>query len=121
MVDTYLAGTHLKDLFHLRTPFEIPEESRFEHMHIVAGSGHGKTQTLQYFIARDLEEVARGDKSVVVIDSQGDLINTILKATVLPPEKIVLIDPEDIAFPVSLNLFSVGQDRLQNYGGLVPI
>jgi hypothetical protein len=118
VVDTYLAGTHLKELFRLRTPFEIPEESRFEHMHIVAGSGHGKTQTLQYFIARDLEEVARGDKSVVVIDSQGDLINTILKAKVLPPEQIVLIDPEDIAFPVSLNLFSVGQDRLQNYGDL---
>jgi hypothetical protein len=118
VVGTYLAGTHLKDLFRLRTPFEIPEESRFEHMHIVAGSGHGKTQTLQYFIAKDLEAVARGDKSVVVIDSQGDLINTILKAKVLPPEQIVLIDPEDIAFPVSLNLFSVGQDRLQNYGDL---
>ncbi|MBT2132358.1 helicase HerA domain-containing protein [Aliiroseovarius lamellibrachiae] len=118
VVDTYLAGTHLKSLFHLRTPFETPEASRFEHMHIVAGSGHGKTQTLQYFLARDLEDVALGNKSVVVIDSQGDLINTILKAKTLPPEKIVLIDPEDIAFPVSLNLFSVGQDRLQNYGDL---
>jgi hypothetical protein len=118
VVDAYLAGTHLKTLFSLRTPFEIPEQSRFEHMHIVAGSGHGKTQTLQYFIAKDLEDVARGDKSVVVIDSQGDLINTILKAKTLPPEQIVLIDPEDITFPVSLNLFSVGQNRLQNYGAL---
>jgi len=118
VVDAYLSGTLLKELFRLRTPFAIPEESRFEHMHIVAGSGHGKTQTLQYFIARDLQEVARGDKSVVVIDSQGDLINTILKAADLPPEKIVLIDPEDIAFPVSLNLFSVGQDRLESYGDL---
>jgi hypothetical protein len=118
VVDTYLAGTHLKELFRLRTPFEIPETSRFEHMHIVAGSGHGKTQTLQYFLANDLEDVVRGDKSVVVIDSQGDLINTILKAKTLPPERIVLIDPEDIAFPVSLNLFSVGQSRLENYNAL---
>ena len=118
VVDTYLAGTRLKELFQLRTPFEIPESSRFEHMHIVAGSGHGKTQTLQYFIAKDLEEVARGDKSVVVIDSQGDLINTILKAKTLPPEQIVLIDPEDIGFPVSLNLFSVGQGRLETYNPL---
>ena len=118
VVDTYLAGTHLKELFQLRTPFEIPENSRFEHMHIVAGSGHGKTQTLQYFLANDLEDVARGDKSVVVIDSQGDLINTILKAKTLPPEQIVLIDPEDIEFPVSLNLFSVGQDRLASYNAL---
>jgi len=118
VVDTYLAGTRLKELFRLRTPFEIPESNRFEHMHIVAGSGHGKTQTLQYFLARDLEDVVRGNKSVVVIDSQGDLINTILKARTLPPERIVLIDPEDITFPVSLNLFSVGQDRLTSYGDL---
>ncbi len=118
VVDTYLRGTYLKELFALRTPFNIPEERRFEHMHMVAGSGHGKTQTLQYFIAKDLDDVARGDKSVVVIDSQGDLLNTILKAKTLPPEKIVLIDPEDIGYPVSLNLFSVGQDRLEGYDPL---
>ena len=118
VVDMYLGGTILKDLFTLKTPFSIPEERRFEHMHIVAGSGHGKTQTMQYFIAKDLEDVARGDKSVVVIDSQGDLINNILKAKTVPPEQIVLIDPEDIAYPVSLNLFSVGQDRLQSYNDL---
>ena len=118
VVETYLRGTYLKELFTLRTPFTIPEDRRFEHMHMVAGSGHGKTQTLQYFIAKDLEAVARGDKSVVVIDSQGDLLNTILKAKTLPPEKIVLIDPEDIQYPVSLNLFSVGQDRLESYDPL---
>lgn len=118
VVETYLAGTLLKELFRLKTPFTIPEKSRFEHTHIVAGSGHGKTQTLQYFIARDLEEVARHDKSVIVIDSQGDLINTILKAKTVPADRIVLIDAEDINFPVSLNLFSVGQDRLDNYDNL---
>lgn len=118
VVDAYLQGTRLKALFALKTPFDIPEERRFEHMHIIAGSGHGKTQTLQYFISKDLEDVARGDKSVVVIDSQGDMIRTILGAKVLPPERIVLIDPEDIEFPVALNLFSVGQDRLDGYTAL---
>ncbi len=118
VVEMYLSGTLLKELFTLKTAFTIPEDRRFEHMHMVAGSGHGKTQTMQYFIAKDLEDVARGDKSVVVIDSQGDLINNILKAKHLPPEQIVLIDPEDIAFPVSLNLFSVGQSRLASYGDL---
>jgi len=118
VVETYLAGTVLKELFRLRTPFTIPEKSRFEHTHIVGGSGHGKTQTLQYFIARDLEDVARHDKSVIVIDSQGDLINTILKAKTVPPDRIVLIDAEDINFPVSLNLFSVGQERLKHYDDL---
>ena len=64
IVDTYLRGTRLKELFRLRTPFAIPEERRFEHTHIIAGSGHGKTQTLQYFISKDLEAVARRDRSV---------------------------------------------------------
>lgn len=118
VVEAYLQGTRLKALFALKTPFAIPDEARFEHTHIVAGSGHGKTQTLQYFIANDLADVAQGDKSVVVIDSQGDLIRTIVAAKHLPPERIVLIDPEDIAFPVSLNLFSVGQERLDKYNAL---
>lgn len=118
LVDTYLAGTHLKELFTLRTPFEIPEKNRFEHTHLVAGSGHGKTQTLQYMISKDLADVAQGVKTVIVIDSQGDLINTILRAKPLPPEQIVLIDPEDIGYPVALNLFSVGQERLASYGEL---
>ncbi|WP_342069773.1 type IV secretory system conjugative DNA transfer family protein [Yoonia algicola] len=117
-VDTYLKGTLLRDLFDLRTPFEIPAELRFEHTHMVAGSGHGKTQTLQYLIAKDLPDVAAGAKSVVVIDSQGDLIGNILRAKVLDPEDIVLINPEDIAYPVSLNLFSVGQERLDAYSPL---
>ncbi|WP_371229877.1 ATP-binding protein, partial [Roseovarius sp. 2305UL8-3] len=118
VVETYLRGTHLKALFWLKTPFTIPDERRFEHMHMVAGSGHGKTQTLQYFISKDLEAVARGDRTIIVIDSQGDLINTILAAKTLPPEQIVLIDPEDIGYPVCLNLFSVGQHRLDSYSPL---
>ncbi|WP_323771755.1 helicase HerA domain-containing protein [Antarctobacter sp.] len=118
VVEVFLKGTRLKELFRLRTPFEIPENRRFEHTHIVAGSGHGKSQTLQYFIGRDLEEVARADKTVIVIDSQGDLIGNLLRARTLPPERIVLIDPEDIGYPVSLNLFSVGQERLADYGDL---
>lgn len=117
-VEAYLAGTRLRAAFDLRTPFAIPEDRRFEHMHIVAGSGHGKTQTLQYLIGKDLEGVARGEKSVLVIDSQGDLIRTILAAKHLDPDQIVLIDPEDIGYPVSLNLFSVGQDRLASYNPL---
>ncbi|MFZ7093730.1 type IV secretory system conjugative DNA transfer family protein [Primorskyibacter sp. 2E233] len=118
VVDVYLKGTRLKTLFGLRTPFEIPEARRFEHTHMVAGSGHGKTQTLQYFISEDLKDVAKGQKSVIVIDSQGDLIQNLLAARTLPPERVVLIDPEDIGFPVSLNLFSVGQDRLADYDPL---
>lgn len=118
VVETYLRGTPLERLFSLKTPFAIPEQVRFEHTHLVAGSGHGKTQTLQFLLANDLQDIARGEKSAVVIDSQGDLIRTILAAEHLPPERIVLIDPEDIEWPVALNLFSVGQERLSEYSPL---
>ena len=118
LIETYLKGTPLRDAFRFRSPFSIPDDRRFEHLHMVAGSGHGKTQTLQYLIAQDLPQVVQGERSVVVIDSQGDLINTILQHADLPPERIVLIDPEDIAWPVSLNLFSVGQERLAGYDAL---
>ncbi|PHP65442.1 hypothetical protein CSC94_18965 [Zhengella mangrovi] len=116
--EVYLKGTALFDLFALKAPFGIPESMRFEHTHIVAGTGHGKTQTLQYHIVRDLEDIARGEKTVIVIDSQGDLIKNLKAARTLRPERIVLIDPEDIAYPVCLNLFSVGQERLAAYSAL---
>lgn len=123
LVSTYLGGTPLLDLFDQVVPFTIPTETRFEHHHIVAGSGHGKTQTLQYLIGHDLEAVARGERSVVVLDSQGDLIRTIsglaefAEGGILA-DRIVIIDPTDVEWPVSLNLFDVGIERLQGYAPL---
>ncbi len=120
LVGTYLGGTPLQNLFAGEETFVIPLSARFEHHHIVAGSGHGKTQTLQYLIGEDLEAVKRGERSVVIIDSQGDLINTIGKLNVFAPgeplhDRICIIDPADIEYPVSLNLFDVGQERLSGY------
>lgn len=123
LVSTYLAGTPLLPLFDQTLDFTIPTKTRFEHHHIVAGSGHGKTQTLQYLIAHDLEAVAEGKRSVVVLDSQGDLIRTISSLKCFAPgeplhERVVIIDPSDIEYPVSLNLFDVGMDRLAGYAPL---
>src|SRR4051812_8068470 len=66
-------------------PLGIPDSSRFEHTMLLAGSGHGKTQTLQHLIASDLPEVAKGNCSVIVIDSQGDMIKNILHLQMLAP------------------------------------
>jgi hypothetical protein len=120
LVGTYLGGTPLTRLFEGTLPFVIPQATRFEHHHIVAGSGHGKTQAVQYLIANDLDAVARGAASIVVLDSQGDLIRTISHLQQFAPgeplhERICIIDPADVEYPVSLNLFDVGIDRLKNY------
>ncbi len=123
LVSTYLGGTPLLPLFDQTLDFTIPPKTRFEHHHIVAGSGHGKTQTLQYLIAHDLEAVTDGNRTVIVLDSQGDLIRTISSLKCFAPgeplhERVVIIDPSDIEWPVSLNLFDVGMDRLAGYAPL---
>ena len=123
LVSTYLGGTPLFDLFDQAPAFTIPTKARFEHHHIVAGSGHGKTQTLQYLVARDLEAMLEGDRSIIVLDSQGDLIRTVASLKVFAPgqplhDRIVIIDPSDVEWPVSLNLFDVGMERLSGYAPL---
>lgn len=123
LVTTYLGGTPLLPLFNQTLDFTIPTKARFEHHHIVAGSGHGKTQTLQYLIANDLDAVADGNRTVIVLDSQGDLIRTIASLEAFAPgqplhDRVVIIDPSDVEWPVSLNLFDVGLERLSGYAPL---
>lgn len=123
LVSNYLGGTPLLSLFNQILDFVIPTKTRFEHHHIVAGSGHGKTQTLQYLIAQDLEAVADGNRSVIVLDSQGDLIRNISSLKCFAPgeplhDRVVIIDPSDVEWPVSLNLFDVGMERLNGYAPL---
>ena len=123
LVEAYLNATPLMEFLNQSTTFAIPTDTRFEHTHMVAGTGHGKSQTLQYLIAEDLPAVAAGKRSVVVIDSQGDLIKTISRLKDFAPgerlhDRLVLIDPTDVEFPVSLNLFDVGKERLEGYEAL---
>jgi len=44
LIASYLGGTPVANLFDRKVTFTIPTKSRFEHHHIIAGSGHGKTQ-----------------------------------------------------------------------------
>lgn len=123
LVETYLRNTPFYDLFTAQVPFELPPETRFEHHWIVGGTGHGKTQTIQALIATDIMDVFEGKKSVVVIDSQGDLIRNIshlYEFGVGRPwiERLCLIDPTDIHYPVALNLFDVGMERINRYSPL---
>jgi len=123
VAEAYLGGTPLLKLFDYPLTVQLPQETRFEHHHIVAGSGHGKTQTLQHLILRDLEAVERGEASIVVIDSQSDLINNIAGLDIFAPgepltDRLVLVDPTDIEWPVALNLFDVGLERLDQYSQL---
>lgn len=116
----YCDGTPWLSFFRTPLPFSIPFPARFEHTHILGGSGHGKTQLLQLQIARDIQASVTDGRSVVVIDSQGDLIRTISRLKLLEPgregslaDRVMLIDPNDVEFPVALNMFDSDRAALE--------
>lgn len=122
LVEAYLKDTPFQDLLLLPMPFSIPQRARFEHTHIVAGTGHGKTQTLQHLIAGDLSPSDPADvPSLVIVDSQGDLIEKIQFLAKFDPrggeltERIVIIDPTDIDYPPALGLFDLNLARVRGY------
>lgn len=122
LVEAYLRGTPFLSFFHSPLPFAIPFPARFEHTHIVGGTGHGKTQLIQFLINHDLVRSIEDGRSVVVIDSQGDLIQTISWLSYFSPsvseglaDRFVLVDPNDVEHPVCLNMFDFNRDRLSGY------
>ncbi len=116
----YLAGTPFEALLSIPIPFGIPETSRVEHCHIVGGTGHGKTQLMQQMIYADLLAAQTDKRSVVVIDSQGDLIAKLAHLDLFGEgkplrDRLVIIDPTDVAHPAALNLFAAQTRRLGQY------
>jgi hypothetical protein len=122
IVEAYLQGSPFLEFFHTLLPFAIPFPARFEHTHIVGGTGHGKTQLIQFLINHDLVRAMDDGRSVVVLDSQGDLIRTISRLSYFGSsaeqslaERFVLVDPNDVEHPVCLNMFDFNRDRLSGY------
>ena len=116
VIGQFLEGTPFVNFLKKTTlDVSIPHRSRFEHMHIVGGTGHGKTQLMQYLILHDLPHIATGGRSVIVIDSKGSLINEILHLAAVGAmaERVVFIDPNE--YTPALNLFDFGLDRLKGY------
>lgn len=120
LVGTYLSSTPFAQFFASPLPFSIPFRARFEHTHILAGSGHGKTQTLQHLILSDL--ASPNPPGLVIIDSQGDMLRKLSRLSVFDPEegalasKLIIIDPSDVEHPPALNMFDVNFERLGGYG-----
>lgn len=122
LADLYLADTPWRQLLTTPVPFHVPDEVRYEHAAIIAGTGHGKTQLIQRHIHGDLLAAQRERRSVVVIDSQGDLINRLVRLSLFSPDqpgsladRLILIDPADVEFPPALNLFDAHLERLGGY------
>jgi hypothetical protein len=120
IVDDYFGGTPFRELFLTPVPLQLSHEDRFSHMHVLGGSGAGKTQLLQNLILHDLQSEDR--PSLVIVDSQGDLIDKLLHLKLFDPndanslaEKLVLITPKDVKYPPAINIFDVNRNRLNAY------
>ena len=108
----YLKDTPLLDIMNVGVPIHVPENIVFEHTWMMATTGHGKTQAIQFQIASILPKVARGEASLFVMDSQSQMFDIITNLKVFAPgqplhDKLVLVDPFDDKFPVSANIFDV--------------
>jgi hypothetical protein len=91
----YLKDTPFLDVVLSPIHYAIPEAQRLEHTMIVAGSGHGKTQTLEAWIASDLK---RDDPpGMVVIDSKGDMVERLSRLDVFNPDsdRLIIVDARD--------------------------
>lgn len=94
----------IQDILSYKVGVRFPDGLRNEHTHIIGSTGSGKTQLIQQLISYDLETNA----SIIVIDSQGDLINKLKYTKLIDPDRLVIIDPLDcVAHPLALNMFDV--------------
>ncbi|HEY5306389.1 MAG TPA: hypothetical protein VIJ52_06955 [Pseudolabrys sp.] len=119
-VKAYLSRTPWYEPFTTPVPFTF-DDIRFQHQWIVAPTGSGKTQLLKAQIAADLPKVARGEASIVVMDSQGTkpgtLVGDLIRLKLFAPggpleDQLVFLDP-DPAHPLALNLFDFGLDKTE--------
>ncbi|MBV9570747.1 MAG: type IV secretion system DNA-binding domain-containing protein, partial [Alphaproteobacteria bacterium] len=118
--ERYLKGTPFFDLFMAPIPLKFTHHERFEHMHVIGGTGAGKTSLLETLILNDL---AFGETpGLIVIDSQGDLIQKLAHLAVFDGKhsnRLIYVTPKDIDYPPALNVFDVKRDRLGTYNEAV--
>jgi hypothetical protein len=109
----YLQDTVFERIKDARISWGIAEKHHYEGQWILAPQGAGKTTFIEYQISQLLERVQRNECSIIVMDSQEELIPKIaglqLFAAGQPlQDRLVLIDANDIEFPVALSLFDLG-------------
>lgn len=119
-VKTFLEGTPFYDFFQTKIPLKLTHQDRYNHWHVLGGSGHGKTVLLENLIHYDLH--SETPPSLVVIDPHGDLIKKVLRhQDSFHPEggrfcdDLIYITPKDTKNPVALNIFDNLHILLRDY------
>lgn len=113
IVKKYLGGTTFHELFMTPVPLKLSHEVRFSHMHIVGGTGAGKSSLIETLILHDLQSAER--PTIILIDPHTDLIRKLITADLGIEDRLVYISPRDTKHPPALNVFAVNKDRLARY------
>jgi len=86
-----------------RQPVALAVADARQHLHILGATGSGKSTLLTGLV---LSDVAAG-RGAVVIDPKGDLVTDILdRLPIHAAGRTIILDPDDIAAPPSLNVLS---------------
>ena len=107
-IETYLRDTPFYDALLKPTTIGVSRETFFGHMHVIGGTGAGKTQFLSALILHHIQSYQTG---VVVVDSQGDLINKLSRLSDEPWRRL-LVSPRELQ-ALSINVFDL--KRLSSY------
>lgn len=110
LVRTYLGGTVFERLMLFPIPLKLTIEQMFSHVHLLGGSGAGKTVTIEQLVLHFLGQ--DDPPSIVVIEPHSDLVRKLARAD-LGVEPII-IDPRDIEHPPALNIFA-SHNRAEEY------
>lgn len=119
LVDAVWKGTPFHDFLLAPVPLKFDYETRYSHVHVVGGSGAGKTQLLQNLILNDLQ--SETPPALIIVDSQSDLINKISRLQVFNDGhgplagKLTIISPRDITAPPAINIFDINRGRIGDY------
>lgn len=90
-----------------RTEVRLPTVDRLSHMHVVGGTGTGKSTFLMNAALQDIE----AGRGVVVLDPHGDLIDDLIARVPASRTKdIILFDPADETHPIGLNVLSANNE-----------
>lgn len=116
LVSTYLRKTPLEGLFKVPVYLRMTRNDRMNHMHIIGGTGAGKTSLIKQLIQHDTFELEGAMPAMVVIEPHGDLVRTLAKLDgSLLQSRVVHIDPRDVEYPPALNVFALNRRRLATY------
>ena len=94
-----------------QVPCGLQTSERLRHLHVLGGSGTGKSTILLNLILQDLE----AGHGIALLDPHGDLVDAVLDR--LPESRIgdvALFDPADEEWPVGFNILRAHNDIERN-------